>query len=179
MRDIRSFIESFIAAGKPGALLALSAFLVGCGGGSYSTDSLSAPEPTSAAISGPIVRDTPAAPTTPVVTPTPTPVTPEPTPVELTRETADVEINWTAPATREDGSSLPIAEIAGYEIVTVNLDSGATRSYQVDEGVSSSFLLSQLQPANYRLYLFVYDSNNLISDPTVLPDLTVDQFPTS
>ena len=91
-------------------IIVVAVLLSACGGGSSGTSTGAA-----------IVSDN-AVETVPEPTPEPVPEpTPEPVPVPVTEpgsgtETGAIDLTWTAPATRADGTPLSLAEISGYRI---------------------------------------------------------------
>ncbi len=85
-----------------------------------------------------------------------------------------VEVSWDAPSARSDGSSLPLSEIGGYEILSVNLDTQEQQRYIIESANQSRYVLSALSPGDYQLYLFAYDTDNRLSEPSVLPRLLIE-----
>ena len=89
---------------------------------------------------------------------------------------ADIAISWDLPETRTDGSPLAIGEIGGIELLTVNSQTSQERTYNVASGSATSFTISQLAPADYEIYVFVYDSNNVVSEPAQFA-IAAEDFP--
>ena len=136
------------------------------GGGSADTSSSA-----QNATSGTVQRPNPAPSTPPA--PQTTPATPSAQPI-----TADIRLEWTAPTQREDGSPIAPSELTGYEVVTVNLNTGRARTYQIPDADRTSVLLESFGVAPFGVYLFVYDLDNALSDPVYF-EISVDDFPVS
>lgn len=101
------------------------------------------------------------------VTPTPTPEPePEPEPEPATAGPVDVSgpvtVNWDSPSSRENGDSLDLTEIGGYEIRY--REAGAT-DYQylvVEDGYANDQYVGDLY-GSYEFEVAAYDKNGLYS----------------
>lgn len=93
-------------------------------------------------------------------------------PTEVLRQ---LEVSWTAPTTRENGSALPQDEIGGYEIYAYK-DGALTDPivYRIEDKTATSYHIDDLAPADYRFALRIFDTDGLFSDPTPFVDVVVD-----
>lgn len=85
---------------------------------------------------------------------------PEPVP------TFEVELSWTIPTMRTDGSPLPISEIAGYNIYYGTSEGAYPNNIFVDGGQADQFIVSELAMLSATTYYFVVttvDTNGLES----------------
>lgn len=78
---------------------------------------------------------------------------------------ARIQLRWERPTLRADGSPLPVQEIGGFEIVAVNLDTDETTVHTLPQRRIQVATLPPLEPANYTIYLFVYDIDDNLSEP--------------
>jgi len=123
------------------AVLFIGALLSACGG---SSDPL---------------ETTPPADNTPppaVNPPPPGGTTPPPVPV-----TKDINLSWTAPNTRTDGSSASLSDIGGYNLY-VGTEPG-TYNPVINVGNTTSHTLNSMGVGTYYIALSVYDTNALES----------------
>jgi len=72
--------------------------------------------------------------------------------------TKDISLNWTAPSSRTDGSSVSLSEVGGYKVY-VGTQSG-NYNPGIDVGNTTSHTLSSMSPGTYYLALSAYDSNS-------------------
>ncbi|MFL0798039.1 MAG: hypothetical protein K6L73_11190 [Cellvibrionaceae bacterium] len=91
----------------------------------------------------------------------------EDTPV-ATDEDGSITINWNTPSTRENGDPLNLSEIAGYQILLENLDTGSFQYIYVSESdlASSSYTIENLAAGSYQVSIAVVDEDGLYSDFT-------------
>lgn len=104
------------------------------------------------------------------------PQTPEPVIGNPAFIAADVQVSWNLPAVRTDGSPLEMGDIGGVELLTINNETAQELTYTVTNGVLTSFTINQLEPADYDIFVFVYDSNNIVSAPAQLA-IAIEDFP--
>lgn len=77
---------------------------------------------------------------------------------------ADALITWVAPSNREDGSGLPISEIAGYEVYYSDSEHGEMTYRASIEGAELSYVATELSEGDHYFALATIDSAGLKSD---------------
>lgn len=122
----------------------------------------------------PVVTPTPTlpAPTTPTPTPTPPPVvtpipTPTPTPIVTpppVSTTMSAVISWRIPTQRENGESLRLGDIGGYEIVYRQEGELLFDTIIISDPSMSQYVLRNLEPGRYEILIAVFDSEDLYSE---------------
>ena len=148
--------SSLNAAGRNLSITALIVGLTACGGGGGSD----APASTSNSTAN--ANNTSIAP--PSNNGTPVPVA------------ANVTLNWPIPMDREDGSVLPAAEIAGYEIIYHNSED-EYKTVNVPDPLQTQYTFANLAPDDYRFAILTYDSDDRVSEASTLVNISKSQFP--
>lgn len=135
----------------------LAVILTACGGGGGGGGGSS---PSGAPTSSP----------SPAPTPSPTPA-PSPAPSAL----HSVQLNWTAPATRADGSALSISQLAGYRIyyMALNTPASADTMIPVSGGATTSMQVSLPAAGDYSFAITALDSSGLESSLSSPVSVTV------
>lgn len=128
------------------SLLLLSAMLTACGGGGGSSSASVQPETTPPAVSDP--SSDPA--------------------VDLPGRVA---VAWSAPTQREDGSTLPASDIAGYEVYHLETASGEMDIIEVEGNVTEYQL--PLAAGTHELGLSVVDVNGVRSALTEMQTVQI------
>ncbi len=83
-------------------------------------------------------------------------------------ELFSVTLNWTAPSTRANGTSLPLSEIAQYEIYVIGELTGIDQTFVVDGGSVDQYTIENLQGDRYHFAISTIDSGGLHSAPSEL-----------
>lgn len=78
--------------------------------------------------------------------------------------TASATLNWNIPQFRENGESLPLGDIAGYEIAYRKLPSDGFSSVTLPDNNTSSYVISDIPAGNYEFMIAVFDTEGLFSD---------------
>ncbi len=80
----------------------------------------------------------------------------------------EITINWGAPSTRENGDPLDLSDIAGYQILLENLDTGTFQYIYVSEAdiTSTSYTIQNLADGSYQVSIAIVDQDGLYSDFT-------------
>lgn len=89
---------------------------------------------------------------------------------------ANVTLNWPIPMDREDGSALPAAEIAGYEIV-YQTSHDEFQTVNIPDPLTTEFTFNSLAPDDYSFAIMTYDSENRVSEASTLVQINKSQFP--
>lgn len=82
-------------------------------------------------------------------------------------------VKWAPPSAREDGSSLPSEEIAGYEIQYGPALESMTKTLRIEDGNSSWVVLSGLDPGLVYVSVLAYDTKGRLSSPSEPMSLAV------
>ena len=69
-----------------------------------------------------------------------------------------ITLNWTAPATREDGKIFPLSEVGGYKVYLGN--SPGNYNAPIDVGNTTTHTFSDLDPNTYYMAVSIYDINS-------------------
>ncbi|MEW8507263.1 MAG: putative Ig domain-containing protein [Candidatus Thiodiazotropha sp.] len=77
--------------------------------------------------------------------------------------TGSISLNWVAPSTRSDGSSLGLAEIKGYCIYIGSTRDNLEMVVDVNEGDRTSYVLDNLAVGDYYVAVSVYDQQDNMS----------------
>jgi len=143
MKELKLHSAPMRATRKLVALLCVAAFLTACGGGGGGGGSSGTPS-TSGNASGP--SSTPNSNAT-------SPSTPE-------ARLQTVNLSWTAPSARADGTALPLSELSGYKVYIVKeSDSSQDKTQMISGGSSTTTQLSLPAPGTYTLALTAIDQN--------------------
>lgn len=99
----------------------------------------------------------------PAPTPSPSP-TPNPPPPPATGST--VTLTWTPPTSRQNGDSLSMAEIGGFEVYYFadGTPSGSGTVVNINDPLSTSYTTPVLSSGIWYFSLAVYDINGVYSD---------------
>ena len=90
-------------------------------------------------------------------------------------EAKSLQLSWSAPTTRVDGSSMTMSEIGGYEISYID-DSGTAGSISIDDPLITATTLDDLPPSNYQFYIFTFDQQNQISPASTALTVSLQSF---
>ena len=77
--------------------------------------------------------------------------------------TGSFTLNWTAPATRSDGSPLSLADIDGYRIYYGDSQGYYPNSVDVNDGSLQSVIVDNVPVGSYYVVMTTYDVNGLES----------------
>ena len=132
-------------------IIVVAVLLSACGGGSSGTSS------DATIVSDNAVETVPE----PVAEPTPEPVA-EPVPEPVSEPvsgtvTGAIDLTWTAPSTRADGTPLSLAEISGYRIYYGESEGDYPNSADVADGTATSATVTDIPVGNYYLVMTTYD----------------------
>ena len=116
------------------------------------------PTPTPLPTEVPDLEPTPLPVPTAVPTLTPTKVPPP----SLKKVSAN--ISWLIPEQRENGESLTMSEIGGYEIIFRKIDEIIFDSVVIPDQTASEYMLEDLDPGQYEFMIAAFDSEGLYSD---------------
>ncbi|MCG8054783.1 MAG: putative Ig domain-containing protein [Candidatus Thiodiazotropha endolucinida] len=83
---------------------------------------------------------------------------------ETTPTTGSVSLNWVAPATRTDGSSLDLSEISGYRLYMGTSNSNLSPVMDVDDCTISNHVFENLETGTYYFAITAYDLSGNESD---------------
>lgn len=86
---------------------------------------------------------------------------------------ATAQLEWTAPGTRTDGSSISLSEIDRYEIVYGENPDALTKTVSVESG-ESSYTFTDLPAGEWYFRIRVYDTNGLASELSEQVSITVE-----
>lgn len=97
--------------------------------------------------------------------------TPQTTP---STSTYRVQLNWTAPGTRTDGSPLPLSELSGYRVYYLleGADPSSDSALSITGGSTTSTTLTLSAAGNYTFAITAVDQNGLessLSAPVSVP----------
>ncbi|MEJ2620798.1 MAG: putative Ig domain-containing protein [Candidatus Thiodiazotropha sp.] len=84
--------------------------------------------------------------------------------VQVAATTGSMSLNWSAPTTRTDGTSLNLSEISGYQIYVGTSRSNLQMVVDVNQGHLSSYTIENMDIGDYYVALAVYDRNGNSSD---------------
>lgn len=176
---------------KPLLLAIVVASLTACGGGGGGSSN--APAAGDNTSSSPVTTETPTPSTSSPSTPNEAPVTseppvtsdpngttsepgddqvqsgenetPAPAPDPLPTETTPIiSLSWTIPAAREDGSYLPVYEIAGYE-VRYSKDQGTDVTViRINDPQKTDWVIENATPGQYEFSIATIDSEGVYSE---------------
>lgn len=97
-------------------------------------------------------------------------------PVDVTTPSVDLQLAWTLPTQREDGSTLASQDIAGYEVYMTMIDGNNVTTDQVlsvSDASQTSLLLADLTTGQYHLAISAIDTNGLKSQLSDVVSYTV------
>lgn len=110
------------------------------------------PAPTPTPTPPPVVTPSPTPTPTPIVTPTPAPTT------------MSAVISWRIPTKRENGESLRLGDIGGYEIVYRREGEVLFDSIIIRDPSMSKYVLRNLKSGRYEILIAVFDTKDLYSE---------------
>ncbi|MCG7939772.1 MAG: putative Ig domain-containing protein [Candidatus Thiodiazotropha lotti] len=84
--------------------------------------------------------------------------------VQVAASTGSMSLNWTAPTTRTDGSSLNLSDISGYQIYVGTTASNLQMHVDLSQGDLSSYTLDNMDLGDYYVAITAYDHNGNSSD---------------
>lgn len=84
----------------------------------------------------------------------------------ITPRALDVSLSWQGPLQRENGDSLQLSELSGYEVIYTNVDLKTTETVFIDDPTASSITLENLRPGNYAFKIAAVDTEGLYSSFT-------------
>lgn len=87
--------------------------------------------------------------------------------------TRSVQLSWTAPTTRANGTALPSSEIAGYEIYMATSTSGPFNTVVTVDGNVTRAIVKDLAPGTYYFGITTLDTNGLESTMSQVRSLTI------
>ncbi len=90
----------------------------------------------------------------------------EPTPDGGTDTTGSIKISWEVPSTRSTGETLPLSELARYEIYASPTAGGKTAVFVVTDPKATSYTISGLVKGKYYLNMVAVDKSGLSSKPS-------------
>ena len=77
---------------------------------------------------------------------------------EQVTSTGSFSLSWTAPATRQDGSPISLAEINGYKVYYGSNPDDFPTSVDIDDGSATSATVSDVPVGDYYIVMTTYDS---------------------
>ena len=81
-----------------------------------------------------------------------------------THDTAErVDLSWTPPSTRSDGSYLPLSELAGYRVYMGTSSNDLAPLVDLNDDTVTSYTVNGLSSGNYYFAVSAYDTNGLES----------------
>ncbi|MCG7928155.1 MAG: putative Ig domain-containing protein [Candidatus Thiodiazotropha taylori] len=83
---------------------------------------------------------------------------------QATPTTGSISLNWVAPATRTDGSSLDMSEISGYRLYMGTSSSNLTPVVDVDDCTINDHVIENLETGTYYFAITAYDLSGNESD---------------
>ena len=153
------------------ALVTLTATLTACGGGGASTGGgtnstgsgqTPTPPPTPEPTPTPEPEPTPDPEPTPTPTPEPEP-TPDPEPTPPQPATFSATLNWNIPSSREDGTTLEMYEIGGYEIQYKLVSDSQYTSIVISDETRDRYEITGLNAGTYEFRIATFDIDNVYS----------------
>ncbi|MCG7989923.1 MAG: putative Ig domain-containing protein [Candidatus Thiodiazotropha lotti] len=84
--------------------------------------------------------------------------------VQVAATTGSMSLNWTAPTTRTDGSSLNLSDINGYQIFIGTTPSNLQMHVDLSQGDLSSYTIDNMDLGNYYVAITAYDRSGNSSD---------------
>ena len=88
---------------------------------------------------------------------------PEPQPEPDPTDTIDVTLYWNTPQERENGETLDVNEIGGYEI-RYRLDGGEYQSITINDGAVDQHLFTDLTAGDYEFQIATFDTDGVYSE---------------
>lgn len=86
-----------------------------------------------------------------------------------------VRLSWDIPTTRADNTPISVTELAGYEIAYLASD-GVITHIPIDDPLTTSHIIANLAPDDYRFFVFSYDSENRTSAASEVVALALNSF---
>lgn len=77
---------------------------------------------------------------------------------------AELTIEWTAPNARENGTTLSVSDLGGYEIRYKNKVETVYHSVIIPDGKAVSYLMSNVDANDYMFSIAAFDMNGLYSE---------------
>ncbi|MCG7994808.1 MAG: putative Ig domain-containing protein [Candidatus Thiodiazotropha taylori] len=84
--------------------------------------------------------------------------------VQVAATTGSMSLNWTAPTTRTDGSSLNLSDISGYQIYIGTTPSNLQMHVDLSQGHISSYTIDDMDLGDYYVAITAYDRSGNSSD---------------
>ncbi|RLW71377.1 MAG: hypothetical protein B6D71_02445 [gamma proteobacterium symbiont of Stewartia floridana] len=84
--------------------------------------------------------------------------------VQVAATTGSMSLNWTAPTTRTDGSSLNLSDISGYQIYIGTTPSNLQMHVDLSQGYISSYTIDDMDLGDYYVAITAYDRSGNSSD---------------
>jgi hypothetical protein len=84
--------------------------------------------------------------------------------VQVAAATGSMSLNWTAPTTRTDGTSLNLSDISGYQIYVGTSLSNLQMHVDLSQGDLSSYTIDNMDIGDYYVAMAVYDRNGNMSE---------------
>ena len=78
--------------------------------------------------------------------------------------TGNMDLSWTAPATRADGTPLSLADINGYRVYYGESAGNYTESVEIADGAALSTTVTGIPVGTYHVVMSTYDVDGLESD---------------
>lgn len=75
-----------------------------------------------------------------------------------------ISLSWTIPAEREDGTYLPVYEIAGYEVRYSRDQSSDVTVIRIDDAQKTDWVIEDVAPGEYQFSIATIDSEGVYSD---------------
>lgn len=122
-------------------------------------------------VSPPVTPRQPAPEPEPAPAPAPKPA-PEPKPQPIPTLGKAV-LSWQIPTERENGTALPVSEIASYEIYYTAEKSGASQTIVVNQATQKSYTVSGLKPDSYHFSMVTVDSDGVYSELSKVVSKTI------
>jgi hypothetical protein len=72
-------------------------------------------------------------------------------------------LSWIAPSTRTDGSFLDLSELAGFKIYSGPTSNNLELIADIEDGQSTTYDLSSIEPGDYFFGIVAYDTDGLNS----------------
>lgn len=105
--------------------------------------------------------------------PEPEPV-PDPDPVPPTQDFSQITVSWVAPTTREDGSSLPANELAGFDVYVIAENSGNDEIVSVGQPNVTQIIYQPKQADIYHFSVTAYDTSGVSSQMSTAVSVIVE-----
>ncbi len=87
--------------------------------------------------------------------------------------TSSVQLNWTIPATRENGQVLAASDLSGYELYYTTDDPSVTGTIKISGGSTSSYTAQNLAAGTYHFAISAVDISGLKSKLSTVAGITL------